>query len=101
MRPKDTKRAIDQLILDIQYNEWYCVQGDSESELEFWEKNLIVVGLRNLLLDADFYIGGIKDEMIYICDPKINTECNKRGCHINSGPCFMTKKHKYQKIEED
>ena len=46
------------------------------------------------------YIGGIKDEILYTCDPKINTECNKRGCHINSGPCFMTKKYKYRKIKE-
>ena len=54
MKPKDTKRAIDQLIGDIQYNEWYCVQGGSESELKDWEKELIVTGLRKLLLDADF-----------------------------------------------
>ena len=54
MKPKDTKRAIDQLIGDIQDNEWHCLQGGSESELEFWEKNLIVIGLRKLLLDADF-----------------------------------------------
>lgn len=54
MKPKDTKRAIDQLITDIQENEWYCLQDGSESELEFWEKNLIVIGLRKLLLGADF-----------------------------------------------
>jgi ribosomal protein L37AE/L43A len=54
MKPKDTKRAIDQLIGDIQHNEWYCVQGGSESELKDWEKELIVTGLRKLLLDADF-----------------------------------------------
>jgi len=47
------------------------------------------------------YIGGIKDEMLCRCDPKIKTECNKRGCHINSGPCFVTKKYEYRKIEED
>ena len=51
MKPKDTKRAIDQLILDIQYNEWYCVQGGSESELLEWEKGLIITGLRRLLED--------------------------------------------------
>ena len=49
MKPTDTKRAIDQLIGDIQDNEWYCIQGESESELEYWEKNLIVIGLRKLL----------------------------------------------------
>ena len=54
MKPIDTKRAIDQLIGDIQDNEWYCLQGGSESELEFWEKKLIVIGLRKLLSDADF-----------------------------------------------
>ena len=51
MKPKDTKRAIGQLILDIQYNEWYCMQGGSESELKDWEKDLIVIGLRKLLED--------------------------------------------------
>lgn len=49
MKPKDTKRAIEQLIGDIQHNEWYCTQGESESELEHWEKNLIIIGLRKLL----------------------------------------------------
>ncbi len=47
------------------------------------------------------YIGEISGEMLYMCDPKINTECNKRGCHTKGGPCFMTKKYKYRKIEED
>ncbi len=42
---------IDQLISDIQNNEWYCIQGGSESELEDWEKNLIVSGLRKLFED--------------------------------------------------
>lgn len=46
------------------------------------------------------YIGAISDEMLYECDPDINTECNKRGCHLNGGPCFKTKKYKYRKIEE-
>ena len=51
MKPKDTKRAIGQLIGDIQDNGWYCIQGGSESQLEYWEKNLIVIGLRKLLED--------------------------------------------------
>lgn len=51
MKQEDTKRAIEQLIGDIQGNEWYFVQGDYESELEYWEKNLIVIGLRRLLED--------------------------------------------------
>ena len=54
MRPKHTKRAIEQLIGDIQDNEWYCIQCGSKSELKDWEKNLIVIGLRKLLSDADF-----------------------------------------------
>ena len=51
MKPKDTKRAIDQLIGDIQDNEWYCIQNGSESELKEWEKDLIVNGLIKLLED--------------------------------------------------
>ena len=51
MKPKNTKREIDLLIDDIQDNEWYCIQGGSESELKDWEKNLIVIGLRKLLED--------------------------------------------------
>ena len=43
------KAIIYQLMNDIQDNEWYCKQGDSESELEYWEKNMIVIGLRKLL----------------------------------------------------
>ena len=53
MRPKDTKQAIDQLIGDIQKNEWYCLKGDIENELEYWEKNLIVTGLKNMLFGTD------------------------------------------------
>lgn len=49
MKPKDTKRAIEQLIGDIQDNEWYCIQGGSESEMLEWEKALIVAGLKSLL----------------------------------------------------
>ena len=51
MKPKDTKRPIDQLIGDIYDNEWYCVQGGSESEMEDWEKELIIEGLIRLLED--------------------------------------------------
>lgn len=43
------KRAIDQLIMDIQENEWYCLQGGSESQMEDWEKKLIIDGLKRLL----------------------------------------------------
>ena len=52
MKPKDTKRAINLLIGDIQDNEWYCIQGGSESELKDWEKELIVTGLRKLLKEG-------------------------------------------------
>lgn len=51
MKPKDTKRAIDQLIGDIQDNEWYCIQGGSESELEDLEKKLIINGLKRMLVN--------------------------------------------------
>ena len=51
MKPKDTKRAIDQIIDDINDNDWYCIQSGSESGMEDWEKNLIVIGLRKLLED--------------------------------------------------
>ena len=51
MEPKDTKRTIDQLIGDIQDNEWLCIQGGSESEMEDWEKDLIIEGLIRLLED--------------------------------------------------
>lgn len=51
MKPKDMKRAIDILIGDIQDNEWYCIQGGSESEMLDWEKELIIAGLRRLQED--------------------------------------------------
>jgi hypothetical protein len=51
MKPKDNKRAIDQLIGDIRDNEWYCIQGGSESQMEEWEKELIIDGLRLLRED--------------------------------------------------
>ena len=55
MKPKDTKRAIDQLIGDIHDNEWYCIQGGSESELEDWEKELIITGLKRMLEEGHEY----------------------------------------------
>ena len=53
MKPRDIyhKGCIDQLICDIQENEWYCEQGDSQSQMEDWEKKLIVDGLKRLLED--------------------------------------------------
>lgn len=27
---------------------------------------------------------------LYLCDPEKNTECNKKSCFINSGPCNKT-----------
>lgn len=53
MKPRDTKRAIDQLIFDIRENEWYCEQGDSESQMEDWEKKLIIDGLKRLLEEEE------------------------------------------------
>ena len=43
------KRAVDLLIGDIRDNEWYCIQGDSESEMLEREKALIVAGLKSLI----------------------------------------------------
>ena len=51
MKPRDmwSKPAIEQLIDDIKNNEWFCEQGDSESQMEDWEKKLIVAGLKKLI----------------------------------------------------
>ena len=46
-----TKRAIAILIDDIHENNWYCIQGGSESGMEDWEKELIINGLKRLLED--------------------------------------------------
>ena len=27
---------------------------------------------------------------LYLCDPEKNTECNKKSCFINGGPCNKT-----------
>ena len=54
MKPKDKKRAIEQLIGDIQDGDWYFLQEIFERELEPWEKKLVMIGLRKLLSDADF-----------------------------------------------
>ena len=40
---------IDQLINDIQGNDWYCIQNGSECNLREWEKALLVAGLESLL----------------------------------------------------
>ncbi len=29
-------------------------------------------------------------ENFYLCDPTLNTICNKSGCYINGGPCRLT-----------
>ena len=73
MRPKDTKQAIDQLIGDIQKNEWYCLKGDIENELEYWEKNLIVTGLKNMLFGTDS--DAHSDIEILICGAKLCPFC--------------------------
>lgn len=46
---------IDQLINDIQENDWYCIQNGSECDLHGWEKALIVAGLESLFgSDVEF-----------------------------------------------
>ena len=54
MKSKNKKRAIEQLIGDIQDGDWYFLQEILERELELWEKKLVMIGLRKLLSDADF-----------------------------------------------
>lgn len=31
------------------------------------------------------------------CDPSKNTECSKESCHLNGGPCTLTKYMAYAK----
>ena len=45
---------IDQLINDIQENDWYCIQNRSECDLHGWEKALLVAGLESLL-ESDWH----------------------------------------------
>ena len=42
------KPIFDQLIDDIKYNDWYCVQNGSESEMKEWEKAAIIAGLMEI-----------------------------------------------------
>lgn len=43
-----TDGKIQQLIEDIELNEWYCDVGFGESSLLDWEKSLIIEGLKGL-----------------------------------------------------
>lgn len=61
MKSKDTKRAIEQLIGDIQDGDWYFLQEILGRELELWEKKLVMIGLRKLLSDADFVSVGQRE----------------------------------------
>lgn len=36
----------------------------------------------------------------FLCDPKKNTECKKRRCHINGGPCYYTYNKECEKNED-
>jgi hypothetical protein len=36
-------------------------------------------------------------DTLFPCDPEKNTECNKRGCFINGGPCSKTRKLAFAK----
>ena len=38
-----------------------------------------------------------KMENTYICDPNLNKECKKTGCHINGGECYVTTNPEYAK----
>jgi hypothetical protein len=44
---------IDQLINDIQENDWYCIQNGSECDLHEWEKALLVAGLESLFGEGE------------------------------------------------
>lgn len=33
--------------------------------------------------------------VFFECDPEKNTQCGKESCHINGGPCHLTKKRIY------
>lgn len=37
-------------------------------------------------------------DTLYPCDPEKNTECSKRGCFINGGPCSKTRKLAFAKL---
>ena len=47
------RAVIDQLINDIQENDWYCIQNRRKCDLHEWEKVLLVAGLESLLGDGE------------------------------------------------
>ena len=47
------RAVIDQLINDIEENDWYCIQNGSECNLHGWEKALLVAGLESLLGEGE------------------------------------------------
>ena len=34
---------------------------------------------------------------LYLCDPELNTDCDKTGCYINGGGCMQTSKIEYRR----
>ena len=44
---------IEQLIDDIQGNDWYCIQNGSECNLHEWEKVLLAAGLESLFGEGE------------------------------------------------
>ena len=48
-----TKEMAEQIIDDIQNNEWYCKQYGSESNLSTLEKIIIIAGLKGLIMTME------------------------------------------------
>lgn len=41
----------------------------------------------------------IEFNTLFECDPVKNRDCRKTGCFINGGPCHMTNKLKYARVD--
>lgn len=39
--------------------------------------------------------------ILYNCDPNKNTDCSKKSCYLNGGPCNKTKLIEYAKVPID
>lgn len=41
------------------------------------------------------------NEILYLCDPRMNQSCKKTSCFANYGPCKFTKHKEYAVTDED
>ena len=48
-----------------------------------------------LLTEDHIDLSGDKPPCVYVCDPNKNTNCEKTGCFINGGDCFLTTEKRY------